>query len=220
LSNKNLEFDHIPSNEKFKPELLQNSYKLFILSDYPVENFTDSALKLLAGKVKSGASLLMIGGWESFHGETGGYQGSLIEDLLPVFCMKEDDRENYYQGLVPVKVKDHPITDNLPFEFPPVICGYNRVIPKENAEVILYLKKLVIEYGAANLDAVDVPYMIAGKYGRGKTGAVTSDFAPHWVGGLVDWGNKRVKAQAVGGNEIEVGNYYVELIYQLVSWFL
>ena len=34
--------------------------------------------------VRGGSGLLMIGGWESFHGRLGEYQGSPLAEVLPV----------------------------------------------------------------------------------------------------------------------------------------
>jgi hypothetical protein len=46
-----------------------------------------------------------------------------------------------------------------------------------------------------------------------------ADVAPHWVGGLVDWGDgERVTARAPGSWEIEVGNFYSQLVANLLAW--
>jgi hypothetical protein len=37
------------------------------------------------------------------------------------------------------------------------------------------------------------------------------DVAPHWVGGLVDWGRKRISAQSKEATAVEVGEYYATL---------
>jgi hypothetical protein len=48
--------------------------------------------------------------------------------------------------------------------------------------------------------------------------AMATDAAPHWVGGLVDWGESRVEAQADGAEAIEVGNWYAELFSNIIKW--
>ena len=54
---------------------------------------------------------------------------------------------------------------------------------------------------------------------RGRTAALATDLAPHWVGGLVDWGDgERVVAQAPGSWPIEVGNFYAQFIANLLTW--
>jgi len=60
--------------------------------------------------------------------------------------------------------------------------------------------------------------LVVGSHGQGRVTAFTSDAAPHWVGGLVDWGDQRLTACADGANPIEVGNWYARLFVQMVAW--
>jgi uncharacterized membrane protein len=63
------------------------------------------------------------------------------------------------------------------------------------------------------------PLLVVGTHGEGRTAALMTDLAPHWVGGLVDWGDgERVKAQAPGSWQIEVGNHYAQLVANLLIW--
>jgi len=59
--------------------------------------------------------------------------------------------------------------------------------------------------------------LVVGEFGRGRTAALATDVAPHWCGGLVDWGDRRLVRQ-VGGGRIEVGNWYAELFRNLLVW--
>ena len=61
------------------------------------------------------------------------------------------------------------------------------------------------------------PLLVVGRHGAGRTAALATDVAPHWVGGFVDWGDQRVK-QDVGGGAIEVGNWYARFFCNLVTW--
>jgi hypothetical protein len=48
---------------------------------------------------------------------------------------------------------------------------------------------------------------------------MATDLAPHWVGGLVDWGDDpRVAAQDQGSWQIEVGNFYAQFVANLLAW--
>ena len=58
---------------------------------------------------------------------------------------------------------------------------------------------------------------MVGEHGRGRTAALATDVAPHWVGGLVDWGDQRV-VQDVGGGSIDVGNWYARFFRNLLVW--
>jgi uncharacterized membrane protein len=71
------------------------------------------------------------------------------------------------------------------------------------------------------------PLLVVGTYPPGRRGltgkqgrvcAFATDAAPHWVGGLVDWGNSRVIAQGPGARPIEVGNWYAELLANMINW--
>jgi uncharacterized membrane protein len=213
-------FDYVEMEAPFPEKLLQNDYPLIILSDYPSGNFPPGVLKKIAGKVNQGTSLLMIGGWESFHGLIGNYEASDLAQVLPVECLTKDDRLNWCQGLIPEVVSPHPILQGLPWDEPPMVCGCNIVKAKKEATVVLALRKLFIEKGKLSLGKESLPLLVVGAYGKGRTGAVTTDFAPHWVGGLVDWGPSRVMAQAPGGKKVEVGNHYVSFIKNILLYFL
>ena len=63
-----------------------------------------------------------------------------------------------------------------------------------------------------------LPALVLGHHGHGRTAAFLSDVAPHWVGGLVDWGPSRVTAQASGAPAIEVGSGYAQFWRQLLTW--
>jgi uncharacterized membrane protein len=101
-----------------------------------------------------------------------------------------------------------------------LVCGCNRVKAKKEATVVLTLRRLRIEKEKLSLDRESLPFLVTGTYGKGRTGAVTTDFAPHWVGGLVDWGEERITAQAPGGRKIEVGNHYVSFVRNILFFFL
>ena len=213
-------FDYVAMDAPFSEAMLERDHRLIILSDYPSRNFPSGVMKKIARKVEQGTSLLMIGGWESFHGLVGGYQTSDLAPVLPVDCLHEDDRLNWCQGLIPEVVSSHPILEGLPWDQPPMVCGCNIVKPKKDAIVLLAVRKLRIEKGVLSLGGEALPLLVLGACGKGKTGAVTTDFAPHWVGGMVDWGPERITAQAPGGKKIEVGNHYVSFTRNLLLYFL
>jgi uncharacterized membrane protein len=62
------------------------------------------------------------------------------------------------------------------------------------------------------------PLLVVRDSGSGRVAALATDVAPHWVGGLVDWGEGRVTAQASGAEAIEVGDLYAKFFQQLISW--
>jgi hypothetical protein len=215
-----ISYDYVAMEQPMPRNRPSPDYKLIILSDYPVCNMTPKQAARIVELVKEGTSLLMIGGWESFHGLIGGYQDSPIAGVLPVECLSKDDRNNECQGLVPVVLTNHPTVDGLPWDEPPIVCGFNTVVPKPGSLPVLGLRRLSIRKGKVALGKTAEPLLVIGKFGKGKTGAFTTDFAPHWVGGLVDWGLPRINAMAPGGKGIEVGKTYADFIEKLLRFFL
>ena len=61
------------------------------------------------------------------------------------------------------------------------------------------------------------PLLVVGQSGEGRVAALATDVAPHWVGGLVDWGRPRLTID-VANSFIEVGSHYVKLFENLLMW--
>jgi hypothetical protein len=107
-------------------------------------------------------------------------------------------------------------------QVPPTIGGYNRLRKKPSGTEILSAQSFRVKRVAGsfvfspepNLD----PLLVVGTYGSGRVAAFASDAAPHWVGGLVDWGEERIRARAEGAEAVEVGSWYARLFQQMISW--
>jgi hypothetical protein len=61
------------------------------------------------------------------------------------------------------------------------------------------------------------PLLVVWQHGRGRVAALATDVAPHWVGGFVDWGDRRI-TQAVAGGSVEIGNWYAQFFHNLLVW--
>lgn len=217
-------FDYVPSHVPMTRELIERPHSLLILSDYPATQFDKELQKVAVKQIDRGIGLLMIGGWESFRGFGGNWNGTPLGNALPVDIGNRDDRVNFSQPTLLACGGDelHPTISRLPWnEQPPTIGGLNRVRAKENSESAL----VAVPHKAFEFDGQFVfqekkpyPALVLGKQSRGRTAAFMSDVAPHWVGGFVDWGPKRVKAQAAGASAIEVGSYYAQFWKQLLTW--
>ena len=214
------DMDYIPSPLPFPQNLNLNHYDLIILSDYPRERIKDERLEEIAEYTRNGGSLLMIGGWESFTGLNIEYKNSPIENILPVILSDKDDRRNYDQGIVVIPTDIyHPICKGLNWSRPAVIGGYNEFKPKDNATCILCGKKIKISSEnnviKTEVDEKEIPLFVQGSAGKGKTGALAFDLAPHWVGGFVDWGTGRKHVDLEAGF-IEVGDMYYKFVANLL----
>jgi uncharacterized membrane protein len=119
--------------------------------------------------VRNGGGLVMIGGYLTFQGieAKGKWANSPVEEVLPVTLFQRDDRVESPQGVVP-KVGDpgHQIVKGLGEEWP-ALLGYNEVIAKPDAEVL-------VRVGGD-------PLLVTGTFGAGRSVAFTSDCGPHWA---------------------------------------
>lgn len=215
-----LEFDHVRSDQSPPPALFETNYAAFVLSDYPAARWGAGQLETLAARVEAGAGLLMIGGWDSFYGRQGEYHRGPLVDVLPIVMLDRDDRRNFAQPCLVRKRAEHPIVAGLPWDRPPGIGGYNQIAPKPGGEVLLEAVAFDVHCDGRNFafaPQITQPLLIVGRHGRGRTAALATDVAPHWVGGLVDWGDARM-CQDVAGGSIEVGNHYARFFRQLLVW--
>lgn len=125
-------------------------------------------IEALDAYVRSGGGLLMIGGYMSFSGYDGRarYHNTTLAETLPVRMTGFDDRIEKPGGVHPEAVEPHhPILEGVPLEWP-YFLGYNRLTPKEDAEVLLRV-------------GADV-FLAVTRHGAGRSGAFASDCSPHW----------------------------------------
>jgi hypothetical protein len=215
-------FDYRRSDAPLNEHDVSGPRSLYIVSDYPSANVAEALQTRIVDDVKAGAGLLMIGGWESFHGLGGHWDGTPIGNALPVEIASTDDRVNCDRPLLVARVRSHPAVDGLPWDSrPPVIGGYNRLRAKADAEVVLESQQFAVrrsgdgfQFESAGTD----PLLVFGAHGNGSTAALATDVAPHWVGPLVDWGDGRVTARAAGAEEVEVGDLYARLLRQVLTF--
>ena len=136
---------------------------------------------------------------------------------MPVFCLTADDRVNDSNGFKIIKKKEHPILEGLPWKDAPTVCGYNMVRPKDDSEVLLTLKRIESS-GRDRVEEVKLseeehPLLAVHNYRNGRSLAFTTDVAPHWVGGMVDWGSRRINI-----NGSELGNDYILFLQKMLKW--
>jgi uncharacterized membrane protein len=215
-----LRFDHVRSDQSPPQPWFEHPYALYVVSDYPAARFGTAGMVHVASRVEQGAGLVMFGGWESFHGRLGEYHTSPLAEVLPVVMCQDDDRRNCAQPCLINKVADHPILEGVPWETPPTIGGWNALIAKPGAETLLTSVPFsVIQTGGdfRFRRGEESPLLVVGRHGRGRTAALATDVAPHWVGGFVDWGDRRV-VQDVAEGFIEVGNWYARFFRNLLVW--
>lgn len=202
---------HLPPGKPLKRSYLKNQFDLIILSDYSRSQAGQEGEIAIAAQVIKGAGLLMIGGWGSFSGPFGKWSGSVIEDLLPVSCLKKDDRINFSSGAW-ITAGEKNALKSFSFRPSPVLCGLNIVKPKKFSRVALNAQPLVAS-GKRGLKLSSKKYpLLVFSTGKIRSAALTTDLAPHWCGGLVDWGTKRLKLPVAGSIQVEIGDQYVRFV--------
>ena len=210
---------HIPSDTIFPDNLDLSTFSLIILSDYHANNIGETAQRALVARVNNGATLLMIGGFLSFAGADRCYNKSLIATILPVVLSQDDDRRNVPQGIVPFPAGgDTPFT-HLDWSTPPVICGYNAIEPRAEATIHLFGMPLVLTYDNSgfipSMGDESIPLCMSHSTGTGKTVALAFDLAPHWIGGMIDWGKER-RTIDQAGRPVEMGTGYYDFVKTLI----
>jgi uncharacterized membrane protein len=128
---------------------------------------TPNRLHLIRDFVRGGGGLLMVGGYLTFQGiqAKGNYQGSAVDEVLPVALFASDDRSEQPQGVAPTIVDgEHPVLAGLSDW--PVFLGYNRSTLRPDA------RELAL-FGAD-------PFIAVRDVGRGRSAIFASDCGPHW----------------------------------------
>ena len=210
LKSLKADFLHLPPSEILSLRFLKRPFDAILLSDFPAKNTPATSQKAIVDQVSKGSGLLMIGGWGSFSGPFGGWRGTQIEKLLPVRLLARDDRVNFPGGAFITLKKKHSMFRGLSFKNPPVICGLNQTRPREGSPVLLTAKRI--------LDKKEFPLLTVDSHQR--IAALATDLAPHWCGGMLDWGKVHLKLPVAQGISIEVGDRYVEFIASLIRWLV
>lgn len=128
-------------------------------------------LTTLKNWIAEGGGLMMLGGWQSFSGvqEKGGWRRTPLAPVLPVACLIGDDRVDSSAGFTSQVIQPkHAITRGLPWDSFPPIFGYNELIPRKSADVVVRVRE------------TGHPLLITGTHGKGRICVYASDPAPYW----------------------------------------
>lgn len=220
-----LDYHYIPSDRAMNADDLAQNPALFVFSDYAASSVSHESQLQIVEQVEQGAGLLMIGGWESFQGSDGRWRGQPVGEILPVHIAEQDDRINCDQPTLVHCAASHAITEGLPWaQRPPTVGGFNRLVAKAEAQTLLEVKRFAARHTGPSPEDYSFtcmhsdPLLIVGQHGEGRTAALATDVAPHWVGGWVDWGLRRYPARAQTGQEVEVGDEYARFFHRLLRW--
>jgi uncharacterized membrane protein len=220
LTHLGYKVSHVVPGKKPSKTSLNNKTKLLILSDYAYGDFKSIENEVIDRIREGSLSLLKVGGWGSFG--SGGYKKSKLAKILPIKISKTDDRLNYSPGLRALPQKKHILTKGLSFREGSIICGLNTVTAKPKSQVVMDAKPLRYDSTSKiRTQNSGYPLLVISQSKTQKVACFTTDFAPHWAGGLVDWGKKRqrihIKKKDVA---VEVGECYIRLISNITNWLL
>jgi uncharacterized membrane protein len=128
---------------------------------------------------KEGKSVLFMGGWLSFSGETGkgGWGRTRLREIIPVKCLEGEDLVESTEGFYPIiaNSKWKNFFGEIPLNDMPPILGYNQTKERDGFDTILRIKE------------TGDPLLVYGEMGKGKVLAYMSDPAPHWGCNFVYW---------------------------------
>lgn len=218
LGTLNCEFRHVPPGERLSAADIHRSDAL-VLSDYGRSGLGAGAEESIIELVeKRAGGLLMVGGWGSFTGLRAGWKGSEVERLLPVNCLARDDRRNIPTGLLVRRRLAHAVLKGLPSSGYPVLCGLNELKVKPGSKLVLSAAVLKNGPVGVSFDRREYPLLVVSSSNR--TAALATDLAPHWCGGFVDWGKRRVTLPVCGDIRVEIGHYYLRFVQNLLLWLV
>ena len=213
---------YVPSKQRLPSSALRG-VDVLIFSDYGRDRLSRSVEAEALARIRGGTGFLMVGGWGSFSAKYGNWHRSPLAELLPVECLGKDDRTNLPTGALVAPLKDHAVLDSVSWKLPPVVCGLNRTRLKAGSELILAAYPIAarVRPGARpvlSTAKTSYPLLALTRSPAPRVAAFTADIAPHWCGGLVDWGTKRLILPLPQGRSIEVGEDYARFLASLIGW--
>lgn len=213
---------HVPPTMRLTGRHVAHPCDAFIFSDFSSEHAPAKWQRLIARHVEQGSGLLMIGGWASFSGPLGQWRGTQIASLLPVRCVEGDDRVPLPSGAWIVREAAHPMFQELSFHTPPMICGLNRVMLRPRARLLWSARPVGSADGhrASSPRPRAWPLLVIDGDPQRRIAALMTDIAPHWCGGLLDWGTRRVRLRVTSTITVEVGDHYVRFLSSLMHWLV
>lgn len=129
--------------------------------------------------VRDGGHFHMNGGWYSFSGQkgTGGWGRSRLACVLPVTCLGGDrpcdDLIESTEGYeVRISLPDHALVKGMDLKEMPPLLGFNEVIPKSGADVILEVHDPCQDRWH--------PLLVQWTFGKGRVTCFMTTPTPHW----------------------------------------
>jgi len=160
-------------------------FDVFLIGDLDATYLTSEQMEIVRNRVSAGAGLLMMGGYHSLG--PGGYQGTPLESVLPVFV---GDREvgQITDAFTPVLTPEgrrHLIFSNITQFFPlegqlaevegmPPLEGCVRVLDAKPGATVLAV------HPSEQVNERPMPVLAVQRFGEGRGAAFTGDTTRNW----------------------------------------
>ena len=105
---------------------------------------------------------------------------------------------------------------SLDFKNTPVLIGLNDVTARKDSKVLLTAR--AFQPSAKKFMGPEYPLLVVNQDSGRRAAAFTTDFAPHWCGGWVDWGKKRLVLPVEKNIQVEISDQYLQFGAQLLGW--
>ncbi len=162
-----------------------DAFDVFLIGDLSATHLPPATMQLIQQRVRAGAGLLMMGGYHSLG--PGGYAGTAIEELLPVYLGGPDigQATELFQPRLTPEGRQHPIFANIGSFFAaeeggdaavplPLLGGCVKVSgTKPSASVLLVHPDIKVAGSPMAVMAVH-------RMGEGRAAALTVDTTRNW----------------------------------------
>ncbi|MEO8495275.1 MAG: glutamine amidotransferase, partial [Planctomycetota bacterium] len=176
-----LDINSIPDD----PAVL-DTFDVFMIGDLDSTYFRGNQMELIRDRVRAGAGLIMMGGYHSLG--PGGYAGTPLEELLPVFV---GDREvgqidEPFQPQLTVEGRQHPIFANIAPFFPTAeaLAEIEGLPPLEGSVRVLRAKPtatvLAVHTSELTSENAAMPVVAVQPFGNGRAAIFTGDTTRNW----------------------------------------
>jgi uncharacterized membrane protein len=165
------------------PAVLEK-FNVFVLGDLDSSFLKPAQMKLLAQRVRAGAGLVMLGGYNSLG--PGGYGGTVLEEILPVLLgdRKVGQSTDPFLPVLTAEGRNHAIFANIARFFPgpgsepqvaglPPLQGCVRVAGTRPGATVLAVH-------AGSKDEKPTPILAVQPVGKGRSAVFTGDTTRNW----------------------------------------
>ena len=176
-----LKIETIPSDRE-----VLDTFDVFMVGDLDSTYLSSTQMEMIRDRVLQGAGLIMLGGYHSLG--PGGYQGTPLEEILPVFAGTREVGQisEPFQLQLTIEGRQHPIFTNITSFFPTAeaLAEVEGLPPLEGAVRVLRAKPTATVLAIHPNEIADgnrpMPVVAIQPAGNGRTAVFTGDTTRNW----------------------------------------